>query len=418
MEGRRLFRSEPESARANSWLGRILLIRPLSFTLLSIAALVLAFALGAFFTFGEYTRKARVTGVLAPIHGVVRIVALQPGMVVASYVREGEAVESDAPLFAISDTRANRATEDFGAAYATRAEARRRALERQRHHTLRAFEAEHASFVQRRAALGRELELIDEEIDTHTRRFALSSQGVDRARALETIGFLSPAAREREQEASLEQAARVEAARRTRLSLQREIAAIEYEMASARSRAQTQLAGLDVQAATLEQERLDRDVQFHSTMVAPIGGTVASVLVEPGQMVSAGTTLATLIPIDARLEAHLYTPSRSIGFVRDGQEVLLRFLAYPHQKFWSHRARVVAISKNPLQPAELGFSPADGSREPVYRIKAELDEQAIRAYGVAQPLQAGMQLEADVLLDRRRLIEWIFEPLLSLAGRA
>jgi membrane fusion protein len=29
-----------------------------------------------------------------------------------------------------------------------------------------------------------------------------------------------------------------------------------------------------------------------------------------------------------------------------------------------------------------------------------------------------MQVEADVLLDRRRLIEWVFEPLASLAGRA
>jgi membrane fusion protein len=29
-----------------------------------------------------------------------------------------------------------------------------------------------------------------------------------------------------------------------------------------------------------------------------------------------------------------------------------------------------------------------------------------------------MQIEADILLDRRRLIEWIFEPLLGLAGRA
>jgi membrane fusion protein len=28
-----------------------------------------------------------------------------------------------------------------------------------------------------------------------------------------------------------------------------------------------------------------------------------------------------------------------------------------------------------------------------------------------------MQVEADVLLDRRRLIEWVFEPLLALAGR-
>ena len=56
--------------------------------------------------------------------------------------------------------------------------------------------------------------------------------------------------------------------------------------------------------------------------------------------------------------------------------------------------------------------------EPLYRIKAELASQSVSAYGRAQPLQAGMQVEADILLDRRRLIEWIFEPLLSLAGRA
>jgi membrane fusion protein len=260
--------------------------------------------------------------------------------------------------------------------------------------------------------------LLDEEVETQTRRLALSSQGVDRARALEHIGFLSPAAREREQEVHLDQASRVESTRRTRLSVLREIAAVEYEMATARSRAQTQLAGLDVQAAALEQEKLERDVQYHSTLVAPLGGTMASILVEAGQVVTAGMTLATLIPADAVLEAHLYTPSKSIGFVHDGQEVLLRFLAYPHQKFGSHRARVIAISKSPLPPAEMGFSPTDGSRDPVYRIKAVLDSQSIRAYGKPEPLQAGMQLEADIQLDRRRLIEWIFEPLLSLAGRA
>ena len=57
------------------------------------------------------------------------------------------------------------------------------------------------------------------------------------------------------------------------------------------------------------------------------------------------------------------------------------------------------------------------SAEPLYRITVTLDRQAVQAYGQAQPLAAGMQLEADVLLDRRRLIEWIFEPLLSVTGR-
>ena len=53
----------------------------------------------------------------------------------------------------------------------------------------------------------------------------------------------------------------------------------------------------------------------------------------------------------------------------------------------------------------------------MYRSKVALDAQSVTAYGNPEPLQAGMQVEADVLVDRRRLIEWVFEPLLSLSGR-
>jgi hypothetical protein len=99
------------------------------------------------------------------------------------------------------------------------------------------------------------------------------------------------------------------------------------------------------------------------------------------------------------------------------EDVLLRYLAYPHQKFGSHAARVTAIARNPLAAAELGFVPPDGTREPLYRIKVELAAQSVQAYGREEPLQPGMQVEADLLLDRRSLVEWVFEPLLSLAGR-
>jgi membrane fusion protein len=171
-------------------------------------------------------------------------------------------------------------------------------------------------------------------------RRASSGRGASRG-----IGFLSTSALEREEEASLEQASRVESARRTRLSLERESAALGHEMATARSRAQAQLAAVDLQRAALDQEQAERDAQFHATLVAPISGVIGTILVEPGQVVTPGMTLATLIPADASLEAHLYTPSRSIGFVRNGQTVLLRYLAYPHQKFGSQRARVTAVSK-------------------------------------------------------------------------
>lgn len=413
-----LFRSESQQARESAWLGRIVLARPLSFTVLTWAALAIVLSLGAFFMFGEYTRKARITGTLAPSEGLVRVIAQQAGRVEALAIHEGEPIRQDATLLRISDARGSRSLESVAAAVAHGVRARRRALLQQREFILAAMGSEQHGLEQRRAGIARELQLLDRELDAQARRASLANAGLARAEALATIGFLSPAARDRERDTAIDHEARVEAMKRSRLAFARELATIEFEAASALARSNAQLASIDQQRAALDQEQVERELQYRAAILAPVSGIVASVLVEPGQMVVAGATLATIIPEGAALEAHLFAPSRSIGFVRPGQEVLLRYLAYPHQKFGSQKARITLVSRNPLAPGELGFAPGDGGREPLYRIKARLASQSISAYGRPEPLQAGMQVEADVLLDRRRLVEWIFEPLLSLAGRA
>ena len=418
MTRRPLYRSEIEAERANAWLGRVVLIRPLSFTFLAACALVFTIALAGFFSFGEYTRKARVSGVLAPAQGVVKVIAQQGGVVEAVHAREGSTVERDAVLVILGDPRSTPAREDVGATVAARLRERQRALAEQRTHAVAAMRSEQTALALKKVGLERELRQLDAELATQSQRAAIAHEGVERARRLEDIGFASPAALDRERDAALEHRSRLQGAQRARTTLVSELASIDFEMTTARSRASAQIASLAAQSAAISQERVEREAQFRVAIVAPSRGVVSTVLVEAGQMVAPGTALATLIPADAQLEAHLFSPSRSIGFVREGQDVLLRYLAYPYQKFGQQRAAVVAISRNPMLPADLGFTPVDGTREPVYRIKAALESQAIRAYGRFEPLQAGMQVEADILLDRRRLIEWIFEPVLSLAGRA
>ncbi len=416
-EDRPLFRRESENARSTAWLGRVVLIRPVSFTFITVCALAFSLALVVFFVCGEYTRKARVNGVLAPIEGVSKILAQQSGIVEAVHMREGDRVAKDAVLAIVGDGRVGRAREDVGAALASRAAQRQHALATQREFAVTAMQAEQAALAKRRSGYERELEQVDTEMASQAKRIAIAASGVDRANRLEGIGFVSPAALDRERDNALDHESRLGQLRRARLTLARELGTLEFDMETARSRARAQLAGIDQQRASLDQERIERDLQYHAAIVAPSSGVVATVLIQPGQMVTPGTPLATIIPANATLEGHLYSPSRSIGFVHAGQEVLVRYLAYPHQKFGMYRAIVSSVSRNPMAPGELGFTPPDGSRESVYRIKVALEGQSIRAYGQLEPLQPGMQVEADILLDRRRLIEWIFEPLLSLAGR-
>jgi membrane fusion protein len=115
----------------------------------------------------------------------------------------------------------------------------------------------------------------------------------------------------------------------------------------------------------------------------------------------------------------LFAPSSAVGFVRARQAVQLRYQAFPYQKFGHQTGEVLQVSRSPLQASELAGLPlaAGATGEPLYRITVSLDQQSVAAYGQAQALAPGMQLEADVLLDRRRLIEWLFEPVLGIAGR-
>jgi membrane fusion protein len=124
------------------------------------------------------------------------------------------------------------------------------------------------------------------------------------------------------------------------------------------------------------------------------------------------------LPDDGRLEAELLVPSRAIGFIEPGDRVLLRYQAFPYQKFGHQEGHVAAISRSALNPGELGALIGNGQQgEPFYRVTVSLARQAITAYGKPEALKPGMLVDADVLGERRRLAEWAFEPLYSLRGK-
>jgi membrane fusion protein len=108
-------------------------------------------------------------------------------------------------------------------------------------------------------------------------------------------------------------------------------------------------------------------------------------------------------------------PTRAVGFVKPGQEVVLRYEAFPHERFGQYRGVVTSIGRDVwTQGDRVGPLSA---KEPVYRVDVKLDRQAVSALGQEYALRPGMLVNADLLLERRTLLEWIFEPVLSLKGR-
>ena len=67
------------------------------------------------------------------------------------------------------------------------------------------------------------------------------------------------------------------------------------------------------EAQALAKEAADNDAKHELVIRAPQEGVVAAVLAEPGQSVVPDAALASLVPADARLQAHLYAPSSALG---------------------------------------------------------------------------------------------------------
>ena len=129
---------------------------------------------------------------------------------------------------------------------------------------------------------------------------------------------------------------------------------------------------------------------------------------------NAGSIVLSLLPGGAELEAIVYVPTRGIAFIEPGQDVRLRFHAFPYERFGVHKGKVYEVSHTVLLPEEVTDVTL---QEPSYRVRVRLSSQQIQAYNRELPLRAGMTLDGDVITERRSLVQWLFDPIYSIKGQ-
>ncbi|MDZ7592713.1 MAG: HlyD family efflux transporter periplasmic adaptor subunit [Rubrivivax sp.] len=415
-ETRSLFRPEALEAQRQQWLGRVQLVRPLSLRVLTAGVVLVAVSLVAFLILAQYTRKSTAVGVLVPDRGLIRLVPAAAGTVLERRIAEGQAVQAGEVLFIVGVDRP--LLEPVAQAQVQRSLAeRRRSLEgaaRQEQDLVRAREL---ALERRVQALELEQAQVDSETGLQKQRLALAQQSLARLESLQSQQFISEAQVQAKTEEVLGLRAAAQALARQRAALGRERAELEGELRALPLTAGSAVGSLERDLAVLAQEAAEQDGERRLVVRAPQAGTVSAVLAEPGQSVTPASALASLMPEGATLQAHLFAPSSAVGFVRPEQPVRMRFEAFPYQKFGHQPGRVVQVSRTPLATSELAalsLPAVAAGGEPMFRITVALGETPAPQ---AMPLSAGMRLQADVLLERRRLIEWLFEPLLGLGSR-
>lgn len=405
-----LFRTEALQARRHSWLGEVVLDQPPSARGLAAGAILAGIAIVLLLAYGDYTRRTRVAGQLVPTQGLATVVAPVSGIVAHLPVEEGQRLLSGqtlAQLVVPGATReAGNTRESVDLALQVRMDSARAG-----HRALRERLRTQARGLEEQQALVRaELAQIEAELGTRRHQHRLADQALQKFRRLHAQRYVTELQLQQQENQVLELLGVIQALLRQQAAAgqkqaQLRQAALELPQERAASEAAERR-----ELSALEQERIEARARGESVVTAPISGAVGVLFVHAGQTVQAGQPLLALLPAASRLEAHLAVPGAAIGFIAPGDEVSLRYAAFPHQKFGQHRGRVLRISRNALAPGEVGG-------EPTYRVIVGLERQSVFAQGVERPLRPGLVLEADILGERRRLWEWLVEPLQTLRGQ-
>jgi membrane fusion protein len=412
---RQLFRQEAIDAQREKFLGEATIARPVPFWVFSVLAAGIAILLISVAVWGQYTRRERVEGYIALDTGAARVLIPDAGRVSDLLVKEGDEVKAGDALAKISldrSTGAGTTTETVAAEMQNR----RATLEKEQAQW-RDLAGQQVEQARRKAKdLENELVQIDREMKLQETRIKSARDQLDRYNTLAgEKNFVSEANVKAKRDEVTDQEIKLQTLRRQRSQVERDLGAAKMEEPQIQLRSRAQTEQLERQLSELRQGMSQVEAQRETVIRAPMAGIVTNVSVNRGQSISQDSPLATVLPKGSGLHVELLVPTRAIGFVAKGQEVILRYDAFPYERFGQYHGVITDIGRNVWTAGERVGPLA--AREPVYRVDVALDRQMVSALGQEFPLRPGMLVNADLLLEKRTLLEWIFEPVLQLKGR-
>lgn len=385
-----------------------MLVRPTSVRLVALLAFCCAACVLLFLSFGQYTKRTHVTGVLVAEGTAIKVTSPTPGVIVERRVREGQLIKAGDLLY-ILNAGGSPVTGDVapGRDASSALDERRKKL---------------ASLVrqQQEAAanatdLDAEAQKLEKQISSQSQKLASQRTRMKQMRQAGSVGedSLADPSLQQKLDEVLDMRAKLASTEKARDRAVKEAGQARTEAAHITKRIDTakqELARAETNSGTAPAQT-DADNSRRIFVTAPVSGMVASLGGEPGSAVNT-QTLLLITPAQASMEAQLYAPVMAAGFVQPGQKLRIRYAGLAQGQ---HEGEVISISSTALAPEQIPESVArtvgaEAASGGLYRIRVSLNNQALKVSGRPLRLTSGMQVEADIFQDTRRLIEWVFAP--------
>ncbi|MCS4309574.1 membrane fusion protein [Rheinheimera pacifica] len=410
-----LFRAEALKHQGVKLDGSVVIAQPLKVSVLVSILVVVVMVVVLFLSQASFNRKETVVGYLKPDLGLARVAPQRSGTLVELFVADGDSVRAGQKLALISSEEYLAHGSNLSGQLLLSLEQQQQTLQLRLDEYQLLYIQQHQALQDRVDNLLSQLTEIRSQQQLMQQRERLNKQRLVDIETLHREGHISATELNNQRELLLSMQQQRAELLVNYQQQQGQLIQLKSQLAALPREHEQQKAQLASELARLSQQHSELSARSEILITAPVAGRITNLVAQAGSMAQAGKSILTILPENSNLYAVLLVPTRAFGFIQPGQEARLRYDAFPYQRFGLYRGEVIQQSKAILLPTEVDMPVS--LTEPVYQVNVQLDQQQIAAYGEQVPLQAGMLLSADIVLEQRSLLSWLFEPLLSLRGR-
>lgn len=362
----------------------------------------------------DYTRKETVQGYLLPQKGVLKTYSPGSGTIEFINVEVGEQISKGQTLATLVSRKGTSGGVQLSVLVIEQYKQQLKGIEAELNSNAVIYQYKVIQTKKSLDDIKQRIENYAKLKKTVQKKLALQLKKMEKTNSLFENGYISPTELQVEEVQVLNYEYELYTAEANLLNLGSDKNKLLFEQSILSSQHELVLSDIGFQASDIRRKIREVESSYRHILEAPDAGTISSISAVEGEYITENRALITIIPKNTEMVAELLIPTRSSGFIKVGQSVNLRFEAFPYQRFGGVEGYISTIDKSLIINGEIPL-PLE-LNEPVYRVRVKLLDQMVSAYGEEFPLRSGMLLEANIVLDKRSLFEWITDPIASIKG--
>jgi hemolysin D len=134
-----------------------------------------------------------------------------------------------------------------------------------------------------------------------------------------------------------------------------------------------------------------------------------------------------IVPEGAPLQIECYLPNEDMGFVKEGQEAIVKVESFPFTRYGTITARVTRVAQDAIPESDAKQIESDSAKSTksissgeaqrtqnlVFPVTLAPEATVIDADGTPVAFTPGMAAKVEIKTGSRRMLEYIFSPLVQ-----